>query len=166
MKIWTPNPNRGFGISNNLKSVWLFLKKHDIFHVVLNVSLFRVPFMFHNVFERLSEASIKGGTTYHHVFIHKCTNPPYFSNWSNTKPNDLSSKSFHSLGDYVHHTSLKFWKQIQSSRIEGNWFFITCLLNGISNSNYHRIVREKDPKTFEVTFKVCASMYEHFKEGS
>jgi hypothetical protein len=57
----------------------------------------------------------------------------------------LSSKTFRSLDDYVHHTRTL----IQKSGLEGEKWFIACFLNGIPNSDYHWIVHDKDPDTFE-----------------
>ena len=57
----------------------------------------------------------------------------------------LSSKPFTSLEDYVHHART----QIQKSGLTGEKWFVACFLNGIPNGDYHWIVHDKDPTTFE-----------------
>jgi hypothetical protein len=62
----------------------------------------------------------------------------------------MSSKLFRSLDDYVHHTRTL----IQKSGLEGEKWFIACFLNGIPNSDYHWVVHDKDPATYEVAVDI------------
>ena len=58
----------------------------------------------------------------------------------------LSSRSFHSLNDYAHHTRML----VQKLRLEEEiWFIVCCFLNDIPNSHYHWIGHDKDPKSFK-----------------
>ncbi len=62
----------------------------------------------------------------------------------------LSSRKFPSLEDYVHHVRT----QCQKSGLEGEKWFIACLLHGIPNSDYHWIVHDKDPSDLEEAIEI------------
>ena len=63
---------------------------------------------------------------------------------------NLSSWKFSSLEDCDHHART----QIQRSGLEGDNWLITCFVHGISNSDYHWIVHDKDPKPFEEAVEI------------
>ena len=63
---------------------------------------------------------------------------------------NLSSLKFSSLEDYVHHTRT----QIQKSGLEGDTWIIACFVNGIPNSDYHWIVHDKVPISFEEAIEI------------
>ena len=62
----------------------------------------------------------------------------------------LSRKSFHPLDDYVHHARTL----TQESGLQGEKWFIASFLNSIPNFDYHRIVHDKDPDTFEDAIEI------------
>ena len=68
----------------------------------------------------------------------------------------LSRKSFPSLEDYVHHALT----QLQKSDLEGENWFITCVVNDITNTNYHWIVHDKDPETFEEAVNIILQYHQ------
>ena len=57
----------------------------------------------------------------------------------------LSSQPFIYLEDYVHHA----WTHIQKSGLTGEEWVVACFLTGIPNGDYHWIVHDNDPTTFE-----------------
>ena len=63
---------------------------------------------------------------------------------------NLSSRKFSSLQDNVHHART----QIQKWGLEGDNWLIACFVNGIPNSDYHWIVHDKDPKSFEEAVEI------------
>ena len=62
---------------------------------------------------------------------------------------NLSSRKFLSLEDYVHHART----QIKTSGLEEDNWLIACFVNGIPYSDYHWIVHDKDPNSFEEAMK-------------
>ena len=63
---------------------------------------------------------------------------------------NLSSRKFSSLENYVHHART----QIQKSGLEGDNWLIACFVNGIPNSDYHWIVQDEDPKSFDEAIEI------------
>ena len=59
---------------------------------------------------------------------------------------NLCSRKFSSLEDYVHHART----QIKKLGLEGD----NCFVNGLPNSDYHSIVHNKDPKSFEEAVEI------------
>ena len=62
----------------------------------------------------------------------------------------LSRQKISSLEDYVHHTR----NQIQKWVLGGNNRLIDCFVNGIPNSDYHWIVHDKVPISFEEAIEI------------
>ena len=60
---------------------------------------------------------------------------------------NLSSRKFSSLEDYVHHSRT----QIQRLGLKGDNWLIACF---VPNSDYHWIVHDKDPKSFEEAVEI------------
>ena len=63
---------------------------------------------------------------------------------------NLCSRKFSSLEDYVHHPRT----QIQKLGLKGDNWLIAWFVNGIPNSNYHWIVQDKNPKSFEEVVEI------------
>ena len=74
---------------------------------------------------------------------------------------NLSSRKFSLLEEYVHHARTR----IQKSGLEGDNGLIACFVNGIPNLDYHWIVHDKDPKSFEEAIEIVLRYQRTSKKG-